>query len=478
MSMSDIWKLSAQETASFIQKRDLSAHDSVGAALARLDAVNPNLNAVVETLAETALQQAKALDQLQADGGFLGPLHGVPVTIKINIDQEDCATSNGVVAFKDIIAQADAPVVENLRKAGAVIIGRTNTPEFSFRADTQNPLFGRTHNPWGKHLSAGGSSGGAGAAVMAGIGALAHGNDIGGSLRFPAAANGAVTLKPGLGRVPAWNASQKEERGILAQAMSVQGLLARRAGDLDLAMPSLMQPHSGDPFHVPLPYRLAKHDGPVRVAFCPDTPGFETHPEIRKGLDNAAAALRDAGYIVEQTDPPLLEETALMGYRSLLGEVSSLLGADIKAYGSPQVQQIFKDYFDYFPPFEGDALLKTLGQRTHYARQWGLFMEKYPLILAPFLPQPFFAPNRDCEGLAGVSDVLGAALWSYSINFIGHPSGCLPAGLAEIKGQPYPINVQLIAQRWREDLCVAALQDIEARLGYLCDDLWRRMGAS
>lgn len=166
-----------------------------------------------------------------------------------------------------------------------------------------------------------------------------------------------------------------------------------------------------------------------------------------------------------------------MGYRSLLGEVSTLLGPDIKAYGSPQVQQIFKDYFDYFPPFEGDALLKILGQRTHYARQWGLFMEKYPLILAPFLPQPFFAPNRDCEGLAGVSDVLGAALWSYSINFIGHPSGCLPAGLAEINGQPYPINIQLIAQRWREDLCVAALQDIEVRLGHLCDDLWRRMGA-
>ena len=200
--MSDIWKLSAQETASFIRKRDLSAHDSVGAALARLNAVNPKLNAVVEPMAETALKQAKALDQLQADGGSLGPLHGVPVTIKINIDQEGCATSNGVVAFKDIIAQADAPVVENLRKAGAVIIGRTNTPEFSFRADTQNPLFGRTHNPWGQHISAGGSSGGAGAAVMAGIGALAHGNDIGGSLRFPAAANGAVTLKPGLGRVP------------------------------------------------------------------------------------------------------------------------------------------------------------------------------------------------------------------------------------------------------------------------------------
>ncbi len=303
---------------------------------------------MVEPLTETALKQAKVLDKLQADGAPLGPLHGVPVTIKINIDQKGRATSNGVVAFKDIIAQADTPVVENLRKAGAVIIGRTNTPEFSFRADTQNRLFGHTYNPWVQHLSSGGSSGSAGAAVMAGIGTPAHDNDTGGSLRFPAAANGAVTLKPGLGRVPAWNASQKEESGILAQAMSVQGVVAWRASDLDLAMSSLMHPYSSDPFHVPLLYRLVNHDGPVRVAYCPDTPGFETHPEIRKGLDNAAAALRDAGYIMEQTDPLLLEETALMGYRSLLGKVSTLLGPDIKAYGSPQVQQILKDCFDYF----------------------------------------------------------------------------------------------------------------------------------
>src|SRR6185503_489817 len=136
-------------------------------------------------------------------GGPIGPLHGVPVTIKENVDQEGCATPNGVVAFKGVIAPADAPVVRNLRKAGAIIVGRTNTPELSMRATTDNPLRGRTKNPWDENTSPGGSSGGAGAAAAAGFGPVHHGNDIGGSLRFPAFANGVTTLKPTPGRIPA-----------------------------------------------------------------------------------------------------------------------------------------------------------------------------------------------------------------------------------------------------------------------------------
>ena len=202
-------------------------------------------NAVVEDLSGPALARADALDAARARGEAVGPLHGVPITIKINVDQAGHATSNGLPVLKDAIAQDDAPVVRNLCNAGAVVIGRTNTPEFSFRAETDNPLFGLTRNPWGDHVSAGGSSGGAGSAVMAGIGALGHGNDIGGSLRFfPAAANGAVTVKPGMGRVPAWNPSQKAERGMLAQAMSVQGVLTRTAADQALALPCLFHTRS------------------------------------------------------------------------------------------------------------------------------------------------------------------------------------------------------------------------------------------
>ena len=142
-----LWQWSATEIATSTHRGALSASEVVEAALDRLDAVNPDLNAVVEVCVDAARAEAKALDASDAPRG---PLHGVPVTIKINVDQKGHATSNGVAAFKDVIAPDDAPVVANLRAAGAVIIGRTNTPEFSFRADTDNPLFGRTHNPWGR----------------------------------------------------------------------------------------------------------------------------------------------------------------------------------------------------------------------------------------------------------------------------------------------------------------------------------------
>ncbi|MEO0905550.1 MAG: amidase family protein, partial [Pseudomonadota bacterium] len=180
MDKAPLWQWSATEITNATRDGSLTAVAVTEAAIARMDEVNPDLNAVVESLADTARADAAALD---ASDGPKGPLHGVPVTIKINVDQKGHATSNGVAAFKDLIAPDDAPVVRNLKAAGAVVIGRTNTPEFSFRADTDNPLFGRTHNPWGRHVSSGGSSGGAGSAVMAGMGALAHGNDIGGSLR-------------------------------------------------------------------------------------------------------------------------------------------------------------------------------------------------------------------------------------------------------------------------------------------------------
>ena len=168
MTKTELWRLDATELTSRTIAGDITAETAISDAIARMDAVNPRLNAVVESLAEDALERARALDRARAGGAEPGPLHGLPVTIKINVDQAGHATSNGVPALKNLIAPADAPVVENLQRAGAVVIGRTNTPEFSFRADTDNPLHGRTHNPWGRHISAGGSSGGAGSVVMAG----------------------------------------------------------------------------------------------------------------------------------------------------------------------------------------------------------------------------------------------------------------------------------------------------------------------
>ncbi|MEM1299666.1 MAG: amidase family protein [Pseudomonadota bacterium] len=467
-----LWQWSATETAEATRSGDVTALEVCEAALARMDAINPALNAVVENLADEARTEAAGLDASDAPKG---PLHGVPVTIKINVDQTGHATSNGVPALKDLIAPDDAPLVRNLKAAGAVVVGRTNTPEFSFRADTDNPLHGRTYNPWGRHLSAGGSSGGAGSAVMAGIGALAHGNDIGGSLRFPASANGAVTVKPGLGRVPAWNPSQSAERGLLAQSMSVQGLITRNAADLHLAMPAMIVPDPRDPFHVPLPWRGEPLDQPLRVAVARDDFGFGLHPDVKAAIDAAASALSNAGYEVEDAEPPLAREAGEAGYRALMGEVKELMGPDIAKHGSETLNAIFGEYYRQFPPYEGTELLRMLAQRSHYARQWSLFLDRYPLVLTPFLLQPFFTAGRDAEGADGVRDALGGALWSFVMNFTGLPAGNLPTHIADLPTGPQPIGVQVVGRRWREDLIVDAMQAIEAEIPPVCTKLWQHM---
>ncbi|MFW5641872.1 MAG: amidase [Roseicyclus sp.] len=468
-----LWQWSATEIARATRARVVSAREVTEAALARMEAVNPGLNAVVESLAEEARAEAAALDARAAPKG---PLHGVPVTIKINVDQKGHATSNGVAAYRDLVAPDDAPVVRNLKEAGAVVIGRTNTPEFSFRAETDNPLFGMTHNPWGPHVSAGGSSGGAASAVMAGIGALAHGNDIGGSLRFPASATGAVTLKPGLGRVPAWNPGQKAERGLLAQSMSVQGLIARNAGDLALSMPALIAPDPRDPFHVPLPWRGPALDDPVRVAVARDDFGFGLHPEVATALDRAASALSDAGYAVTEAEPPRVFEAGNLGYGAILGELAALVGPDIAAHGSDIVKASFETRFEIFPPLAGADLLRAMAERSGHARAWSLFLEEYPLLLSPFLLKPFFRPGRDIEGLAGARETLGEAQWSLAVSFTGLPAGVLPTHLADLPDGPRPIGVQIAGRRWREDLIVEAMRAIEARIPPLCTALWERMG--
>lgn len=469
-----LWQETAIRLAAMIRKGEVSAEEVARASVDRMRAVNPDLNAVVEDLGGSAIDAARAVDAARARGETLGPLAGIPVTIKVNVDQAGHATTNGVQAFRDVIAPDDAPVTRNLKRAGAVVVGRTNTPEFSFRAETDNPLHGRTKNPWGDHVSPGGSSGGAGSAVMAGMCALAHGNDIGGSLRFPAAAAGAVTVKPGLGRVPAWNPSQKAERGMLAQAMSVQGLIARTAADLALSMPALIAPDPRDPFHVPLPWKGDPPEGPVRVAFTRDGAGFELHPEVEAALLSARDALTDAGYEVVETAVPDVRDCATDGFRALMGEVRALLGPDIEAKGSTTLNAIFSEYYRQFPPFEGAELLAAMARRSHHARVWSLFLQDWPLVLTPFLQQPFFRPLRDTEGADGVREVLGSALWSFSMNFTGLPAGNVPARLARLPQGDQPIGVQIVGRRWREDLIVTAMAAIEARLGVMADRLFAR----
>src|SRR6185437_5871083 len=196
LSMEELWRRSATDIAALVQSKRISAKEVASAALARLDAVNPSINAVVEHRPEDALAQAGAIDAALRRNETVGPLAGVPVTIKVNIDQQGFATTNGLKLQRDLIARSNSPVVDNLRKAGAVILGRTNCPAFSYRWFTTNLIHGDTRNPRDPGLTPGGSSGGAGAAVAAGIGPIAHGTDIAGSIRYPAYACGVHGLRP------------------------------------------------------------------------------------------------------------------------------------------------------------------------------------------------------------------------------------------------------------------------------------------
>ncbi|MEM9199240.1 MAG: amidase family protein, partial [Pseudomonadota bacterium] len=253
--MSAFWRWPARAVASLVRTRAVSAREIAEDALARLDAVNPTLNAVVDSLAGPACEAADQIDQRIAAGEDVGPLAGVPVTVKVNTDLAGRATTNGLQLQADLLAQQNSPVISNLRRAGAIIIGRTSTPAFSMRWFTRSALYGQTLNPHSPTLTPGGSSGGAGAAVASGIGAIAHGTDIAGSIRYPAYACGVHGLRPTLGRVPAANLSGPERSGG-AQIMAVSGPLARSIDDLESAFQAMSAADPRDPWWMPAPHEM------------------------------------------------------------------------------------------------------------------------------------------------------------------------------------------------------------------------------
>jgi len=392
-----LWQAGTGEIVKKVAARSWSIAEVVDAAVDRMHDVNPHLNAVVDDLGTQARAEAEEADKRLASGAAVRPLEGVPVTVKVNVDQAGRATTNGVEAYRDVVATEDAPVVANLKRAGAIVIGRTNTPEFSFRATTDNPLHGRTLNPWDDEISPGGSSGGAASAVMAGMGAIAHGNDIGGSLRFPAYCCGAVSIKPGLGRVPAYNASLKGERGLLAQLMSVQGPICREVDDLRDALKAMIAASPKDPWHVAMPL-----DGPrlpKKVAFTKTMFEFDMVPDMHAALDRAAGALSNKGYEVEMVEPPDLRDVAREAAACLFGEMIELLGEEIERVGSSTIKAIFKDYEELFTPYRGHDLLRAMAARTTHVRAWTEFLDEWPLILTPFMPTAPFTWDRDTQGI-------------------------------------------------------------------------------
>ena len=231
-----LWQLSACDIVQGIRNKTFSCEEVMRSVVQRIADRNGSINAIVYDYSDEAVAQAQEADRARSSGSVVGSLHGVPVTIKSNIDVKGQPTPNGVPTYKNVIATDDSPVVRNLKNAGAIIVGRTNTPEFSMRLTTDNPLNGRTYNPWHENACPGGSSGGASAAAAAGFGPIHHGNDIGGSLRYPASFCGLATVKPSFGRIANFVPSaMPPERGMLAQLMAVQGAICRQVCDVRLA---------------------------------------------------------------------------------------------------------------------------------------------------------------------------------------------------------------------------------------------------
>ncbi|MDP1838163.1 MAG: amidase family protein [Reyranella sp.] len=454
----DLWRWPAAELAPAIRSRTISSREAVQASLDRIAAVNPTINAVVQVLADEALAAADAADAAVKNGAALGPLHGVPVAVKVNIDQKGCATTNGVVAFRDVIAAEDNPLVANLRKAGAVIVGRTNTPAFSHRWFTDNDLHGATRNPWSAGLTPGGSSGGAAAAVAAGMVALAHGNDFGGSIRYPAYACGVAGLRPTPGRIPSFNPSAKAERPITAQLMSVQGPLARRVADLRLGLAAMAVGDPRDPMWVPVPLAGPVAARPIRVAIAPN-PFGETVPEVSDAVRTAGRCLAEAGYAVEEIMPPRLGEAADLWHRLVINEGRRALAPAVQQYGDEKSRRGMDDHIAYAPRLDGDGILAGFETRLSLIRDWQLFFERFPIIVLPVSDQLPFRAGLDQEDRATVMKLIDAQHSLLAIPVLGFPSVAVPTGLAG----GVPVGVQIVAGRYREDLCFDAAEIVEAR---------------
>jgi amidase len=454
--MEDLWRLPAKDLAALIRSRKVSAKEAAVAALARLDAVNPAINAVVDHRPEDVLAQAAAVDAAIARNEDAGALTGVPVTVKVNIDQEGFANTNGLKLQRDVIARSNSPVIDNLRKAGAVILGRTNCPAFSYRWFTTNLIHGDTKNPRDPAITPGGSSGGAGAAVAAGIGHIAHGTDIAGSIRYPAYACGVHGLRPTLGRVAAFNASLPE-RPIGPQISAVSGPLARTIGDLKVALMAMSGRDVRDPWWVPAP--LEGPAMPKRAALCLQPDGLETVAEVKAAVADAGKRLERAGWVVDEIEnTPPLREAAELQTKLWLGDGYEAQLEAAEREGDPGALVCLRGNRAKVFPFDAAAFSKVLTRRATLTREWQTFFETYSVLLMPVSGELPFPDGLDRRDDASFARVWRAQMPQIGIPFMGLPGLTVSTGLV---GRT-PIGVQVVSGRYREDLCLLAGEAIEA----------------
>jgi amidase len=462
--MSELWRKGAVELAALIRDREVSSREVIQAHLDRIEAVNPHLNAIVRLLADQALAAADAADRAVADGASLGPLHGVPCTVKENIDLAGTPTTQAVPALAEAVAPVDAPQVERLRAAGAIPLGRTNLPDFGLRVHTDSALHGLTRNPWNPQRTPGGSSGGEAAALATGMSPLGLGNDLGGSLRNPAHCCGVASIKPSTGAVPAATVIPPEDYNISFQLMAVEGVMARRVADVRAGFTAIAGQHPRDPLSVPAVFTDLDPNTRERpaVAVLAEPPGGSTHPEVAAAVRRAADALADDGFKVTEAVPPDYEQ-AIELWSTILTADLTVIKPLLDQFMGPGGRQFLDYALDYLPELDVAGWATAHTARHGLARRWSLWYQEYPVLLSPVWTQPAFPLDFDIASLDNAIATLELMRPVLPANLLGTPAAVVPAGMAD----GLPVGVQVMGGKYTELRCLAVAEAIEQRLGPL-----------
>ena len=462
----ELWKLDALELAALTRSGKISCREAVQSTLTRLHTVNPTVNAITLATDETALAQADVADGQRRSGVAMGPLFGVPFTTKINTDQVGCPTDDGLVNFVNVMPKVDSPLVSRLRAAGGIPIGRTNSPAFGLVQNAINVLHGETHNPWNRNIMCGGSSGGAAVAVATGIGPIAQGNDLGGSLRWPAYCNGVIGLRPSPGLIPYYNSTYRGGMIFCEQLMTVHGPITRTVGDARLALQVMSGIDTHDPVTVPVDIFQKRLAEPRRVALVTGRPGKFNgpfHPSMKSAVQRAGQHLAAAGYAVEETETPsidsVLELFDAIVSTELFHKLQPLLGKFIDPYMACSINSFATSAVDL------ERYMAALRERDHVIRQWQLFMEKYPLIVMPSCTQPDL-PVMTRDNVESVASHAFQCLSHLRIApVLGFPAIAVPISATSEDLGDRPLGVDIMAPRYRDDLCLDAAEIIEMHEG-------------
>ncbi|HKU31318.1 MAG TPA: amidase [Arthrobacter sp.] len=467
--MSDeLWRWPATRIVEAIRKREVSSADVVADSLQRLEQVQPVSNAFGE-VTEDAVARAKEADAALARGESVGALHGVPVAFKMNTDVAGRPTADGVKEYLGMPAVETAPVLDNILRAGAVEVGRTNVPSFSLRWFTESEHWGRTLNPWDPQVTPGGSSGGAAVAVATGVVPIAHGNDLGGSLRYPGAVCGVVGLRPTVGRVPIWHAPPGAGMPLAFTGFAVEGALTRTVADARLALQVMERPDPRDPNHVPS-FTAPPARNPRRVALVTN-PG--QHPFARSGTTQTEDAVRvagtwlaEAGYEVDEVELPLLGEAATLWWRLVFTDLKvSGFVDEIHRVSEAMTSQVITHQLDLVEDALGEPTLRDFASawtRRHLVRrQLSEFMADHPLLVLPNSGEPPFAHGRDLGTLDETRELMINQWPSTSVPVLGLPA----MGLGVLQDEGAPLGVHLVARAYDEEALFAAGEIIEQRSG-------------